>query len=506
MIGILAIYRYAAMVMPAAVQPEERRGQPIFACLSIDGDRKRQAMMINSRTIYRLSWLFVLSVAAIIFITSTIYTLLAWPTNDDICRATIRVHSIGDVFGYAHYLYMTWTGRWLAMGLYAAFIPSLGIATWHYTAVLIALQLGWVAIFYGAVHLGFEDALSVIRKLGITALITCVFWAGMTAPLDNWYWLMGTFEYVVPLGLAAIGVWLLTKDSFRNAVIAAAIGILIGGFNEFVAIIYVVMIGTWGLIAFLSGYRRQAGRLAVALAGAIAGFLINYLAPGTSARAHTQFGDGSSSIVLLIKSFMKLDHSPISWFIDPRLWALTAFALLSNRFRSLRPSWCKPHIPLFLWIPLVCLITTMAAYLAVQFAQGSLAPKRALNTIYAVFIIGWLLGLINFASYYKLKPLPAGDALVHARAFMLFLLGVGLLLSNNTENAMGDMSYTLNVWRPAKVELFTGTAHDVALDKALRYPRLYAFEALTTDLDGFGRCYTTLLGKHLYLIDSGRTY
>jgi hypothetical protein len=449
------------------------------------------------------------------FLLNAAYTAMAWPVLDEICRATISIHSFGDVLASVQQAYLIWTGRWLSMAIYASIVPFLGITTFGYTLALALLQAIWFAIFYGAVSfaLGRIGVGRGIKAL-FAATLTVTFWAGMALPLENWYWLSGTVEYVLPLAVLLIGLRSLASRQIEVSLTACGCGIIVGGLNELGAMLYVVIIGLW-LVAALA-YREKGSvfprGLLIVLLFAGGGFLINYLAPGNALRAASEFPDGKD-IAVAAKSLMQISHSPLGWLLDKSLWVLTAMALTTPTILACRPKWSTSKAPLFVLIPLICLIATSLAYLAIYYVQGSEPPKRAINLMYALFMISWMLGVVDFTSRFNIRIglLPHQGQTVRALATLIF--GLCLIMSPVTEAALGDLSYTYHIWRAAKLELFNGRSRQVAIDRDLRQPKLYVVETLIGENHGryriksdFGQCYRRLLGKTLYPVASGAKY
>ncbi|HLY27585.1 MAG TPA: hypothetical protein VKQ72_14670 [Aggregatilineales bacterium] len=202
-----------------------------------------------------------LSLPLLIYLAATFF---ARYVADDFCHFE-TVNSIG-VLNFVAQFYQTWTGSW-------AFVFGLGISKFLPVWVpAYAVLLVWIVVL-----IGFTRRWNPIFGL---ALLVATF-ATIPDVISTTYIQAGLLKYSAPLVGVCLEAWLLAAfpdtawayAAFAlTAIIAAALGDIIG-------IVQII-----ALICLMINFPKYRNRLGITFIAAIVGFLIVYLAPGTSGR------------------------------------------------------------------------------------------------------------------------------------------------------------------------------------------------------------------------------
>ncbi len=447
-----------------------------------DGSEELVALRIGSMV-------FIGLMAAIIVVLNIYYDVIAIPRSDEICRTIMPIHSIGDVVDVVRWNYANWTGRWLGMGIYAAYLPFIDVTGFAYAAGLIILQALWIWAAFVTVRATFNAGVKESWTIALLAIL--VFWTGMKLPLDNWFWYTGSFEYIVPMALGIVSlIAMLRRPGAAAWCLAALSGIMIGGINELIAMVYIIAIAVLiGLIAVFEIIdRRHIRAISLVLVFAVIGLLLNTIAPGNAVRMQAPEYNGHGDFAVFIRSFLQLQRTPFMWLLDMRLWSLGVVALLSKRFHGFRPDWALRFKGRNLDLALLASAFLIAAtgYFAVYFATGSQPPRRVINTLYFVFLLGSMIGLLLLTMRVDLTRIEDATR-IKLRTVALAVFAATLLLSPVTEAAIGELSYSHSVWRPAFNHRFDKNT-TIVIDREARDLSLYFPDKVTP-------CYAGLTGS-----------
>ena len=401
---------------------------------------------------------------SIVTVLATIYAFVATATADDFCRANLPT-TPGAWLSVIIKNYHVWSGRWAVHGLYALTFPYLNVTSINYNLLIFLSAACWMAIFFCFIHVAFRGKLPLAQKLIFTALICCVYWAGMPDPGETWYWLTGSVEYQLPLLLIALSLAVLSSKWATESVFAVRLGafligtllaVLVTGLNEFIALFLLGALAIATALALVRGRPMLAASYAGVLVVTAAATAFNLTAPGTAVRAGLDFPNRYNLVFGVKTALLDPTATPLRWLSDARLLSLTFLLLTSPWFARLTPTWLLWPLPgpkaLVRWsvvVPVAALAAVCLGTFAVAYAQGLVLPGRILNVIYAVFIVGWL------ASMATLAPLAAANAASPnglTRAIQIaagVMLAVTLLAAPNTLNAATALPHVLLKWRPA---------------------------------------------------------
>lgn len=449
------------------------------------------------KTISRMQFTKWLLVSTILFVgaLSLGFTFFAVPLADDFCRAAWP-EQWQAALEKAQHAHLTWTGRWAAVLIYALVFPHIPMTSAAYPLLLTQSGVIWFAIFYISLHIFYGKSLPAARKAIYSIILCAVYWTGMPHPGDTWYWLTGTVEWQVPMLLFALAMLVLTgsRISFGGplerlvtTLIGAALGFLVTGFNELCGLL---LLGTLTVGTFLAFIRRRPDMAAIYLFAAIvaaAGFMITVGAPGNTLRIASDFPNSHDPIFAIRALIVPGLNSPVEWLGDARLLALSLLLLTSRTFVNEQPAWTKWKLPLpsplssmTAFVPLVGFTAVTAGVLAVAYAQGSNLPPRALNTLYAVLLIGWIAALIPLGQILRNDISRQSEFVRGANMFAAIIFPITLLIAPNTLRAAFDLPDVVSHWHPSVIsrdaeirQLLLDGNQDITVEPLAPLPKLY---------------------------------
>jgi hypothetical protein len=359
--------------------------------------------------------------------------------------------------------YANWTGRWAGQAIYALTFPHIGITSFSYNLLITLSAPLWFAVFYCFLHILFRRSLDWKEKALFAALLTTIYWVGMPAVGETWYWLTGSVEYQLPFLLMAISLLALTSEWVTGRLLGPKLGavalscvlaLLITGLNELVGLL---LLGCLAVAAFLAFSRKRldlAAIYGVVLLVVIGGILFNLGAPGNAIRIAEDFPNGSNP-KFAVRALVDPDTSPIRWLGDARLLCLSALLITSTRFLRLRPEWTSWKLPLpgplssmAVMTPLIGLAAVLAAMFTVSFAQGTEPPARVTNLIYAALIVGWIAALVPIGRVAGSDSETPGTLLRGINTGAALLLPALLVIAPTTLRAAADLPAIATQWRP----------------------------------------------------------
>jgi hypothetical protein len=423
------------------------------------------------------------------------FTLFSGPLADDFCRAAWPDEWQGALEKVRH-TYLTWTGRWAAVSIYAFVFPHIPMTSATYPLLMVQSGVIWFTIFYISLHIFYGNTLSEARKAIFSSILCAVYWTGMPHPGDTWYWLTGTVEWQIPMLLFALSMLVLTGSRIRSggrlervtaSFIGAGLGFLVTGFNELCGLL---LLGTCTIATLLAFIRRRPDMAAIYLFAGIvaaAGVLITVGAPGNTLRIASDFPNSHDPIFAIRTLIVPGLNSPIEWLGDARLLALSLFLLTSLTFVNAQPEWTKWQLPLpspfssmAAFVPLVGFTAVAAGLLAVAYAQGSNLPQRALNILYAVLLVGWIAALIPLGQIVRKDIYRQGEFVRGAHMFAAIAFPITLLIAPNTLRAAYDLPDVVSRWHPSVIsrdteirQLLLDGNQDIIIESTAPLPKLY---------------------------------
>lgn len=375
------------------------------------------------------------------------------PIADDFCRASVVAESHWVIPPFLPFLqrpgivqitiltYLNWSGRWAGVGVETLLLSTTtlpGAYPWL-VFMLIATQC---MLLYFAIWVFVVDAR---LALYLSAVIASVYWANMPGPQDSIFWIPGAVESQLPLTLGSLLFALplsrrptSTKQSTRLATIAASVlGFVTPAFHELAGGVLVLALSVITAMAFLSKSSQRKMWLMVWTASAI-GLLVVFVAPGNSYRMAT-IPNRANYLATIKGSWGIMKDYVLPWCLDFKHWLLALLLWLDPRVASLRnklsglSSFRAIGGFLLVWISLI-----MIAIGAVYWNIGEQPPRRTMNLIYGMFLIGWVA-----LAFLVTRPTPSFSFHPAHRAATLsaalFLLSALVATSNNTVLSIGDI-------------------------------------------------------------------
>ena len=448
----------------------------------------------------KIAFMFLWFVIFFVIALSLIYTLIAAPAADDFCRAVNPLEA-GNWLEYAANSYRTWTGRWVAAGIYGWAFPRLVIDSYHYTIILLLTWPIWVLSFYLICRLFYQNELSSSQCILLALIITTVFWAEMPAPGEVWYWATGMVEYQLPFLILVLGASTMATLSASGVSTArriaafagaAVLGGLIGGLNELMAV-YFMGFGSLCLTVML--LRRRFGAalmLGALLILAFIGFYVSVSAPGNAIRRATDFPNSMQPLYVARAFVADLKDSLLAWLVSPMVWALAILILAKHDLRRCLALNTAREAPRRAWInnlPVIVSVSLLAELLGrsiVAAGQGIMLPGRVSDLLFAIFLstlLAVLPALARALSGTRLAPTTWHPIVGRLAAIVL---AVSLVSAPNTSDGITDFRDTIKEYAP-KIALrrmqmqSESAASAVKLRKLNFKPRLYFSSELNED-------------------------
>jgi len=313
----------------------------------------------------------------------------------------------------------------------------------------------------------------------------------MPSTAEGFYWVTGAFTNETGSALFLILLSVLISANRPEAggrtasqiPAACLLALAIAGTNETLLIVALFVLA--GGLALQLHFRQAAWRLWCAVFATFCiGAVVAVLAPGNIARAGTLhhqpaiLSAGAHSVLSAVQFIQKSAMSPALIAVTIFLVAAhrphrAAFLIRTARLRS------YSGIVLLLWLGLVS-----AAFFPAYLTTGILPPSRAMNTIYLVFLAGWLLLVLGIAEYVSERvsiPVARKAQLGWAAA----VLPVSLLMTPNYLRAVQDLdgsapSYAMQIDR--RVDFFRlARGQHVTVPTLESLPRSISFDDVTYD-------------------------
>lgn len=346
------------------------------------------------------------------------HTHTAVPHGDDFCYG-IKVDEHG-VLGAVWNEYMQWGGRFSSAMLVSLAMQDATLIT-HYV---------WIIPLFILIAIGFSVRL-FLRVLGITSVpITLALYVAVVASISWWesiLWLTGGITYGLSFALflfllgVEIKVFISQEGSHLSLIKGLLLGLLsivLAGFNEVVAVSYLVFLA----LCLIGLIYRRADKSAIQVFGwlffcALIGLLIVKFAPGNDVRM--TFLSKQMIVTSLIKSFLLFFDQCMVPMIISSLLFISVFHLF--RFSNVSMIGNTNIRPLVLFIPL----SIMAAIFVRMYTGGSMGPLRAQSMD---FLLSTIEGLLIALLLYKPNISSASGIEKIAKDSISFVLALSLIL------------------------------------------------------------------------------
>ena len=272
-----------------------------------------------------------------------VLAVFARPSADDFIYAA-RTHAVVQQYGLDLarllraawdtnvYYYENWQGLYVS-GFTLAFQPAI-FGNKYYGVTLVCVLLPLFFCLYGLARCVVLRLDPAQRRLpwALALLLTFAFIEGMPAPVEGLYWFNGAMNYLPYFSLAVLNAGLAfalcfadklpTRRKFFYAAAGCVCSLVIGGGHQVAGLLNMLVLL---LAAALCAVRRRNFWQAPALAAAMAGLLLNVLAPGTQVRTAGFAGAGFAEAV--VKSFILAAMEWIRWLDVPLLCLLALLVL-----------------------------------------------------------------------------------------------------------------------------------------------------------------------------------
>jgi hypothetical protein len=264
------------------------------------------------------------------------FSLSFWagPVADDFCfAATHRTW-----LQYMVHMYQHWTGRWLAMALYAGIWPRIGITSASYPALLAVLWASLLASLFVLMRLVWGPGLTVAGSAAGALVLAALFLSGMPSPGESMYWLAGGTQYTLTISLSIFAVAALARAAgsphghWRSLSWSALGLVLVGavtGLNEVAALTLLLVLFAIGTLARAEGAPSAAPWRTAVLVAAL-GCLVTVVAPGNAVRLDKDFAGGAVSALRVSDAARaQIASYLVPWLMDIRLVLASVLVLTS---------------------------------------------------------------------------------------------------------------------------------------------------------------------------------
>jgi len=365
----------------------------------------------------------------------------AVPLADDFCYAATR----RTWPQYMVHMYQHWSGRWLAMALYAAIWPRVDITSAQYPALLAVLWASLLTSLFVLMRLVWGPGLTVARSAAGALVLAALFLSGMPSPGESMYWLAGGTQYTLTIALSIFGVAALERaaksprgswQSLSWSVLGLVLVGAVTGLNEVAALTLLLVLLAIGTLAHVGGTPSAARWKAAVLVAAL-GCVVTVVAPGNAVRLAKDYAGGAVSALRVSNAATaQIGSYLLPWLTDIHL-VLASVLVLASPWLGV-PPWAQGGSRVRLVaVPAVAAVAVLIPFLLMTLKIGAVGPPRLYNYAYGVFLVGWLVSLAAWSD--RLRLSPSGGAGV-VRAIAAALLVLSLLSASNTLGYLADLT------------------------------------------------------------------
>jgi len=234
----------------------------------------------------------------------------------------------------------------------------------------------------------------------------------MPKPSASLYWADGAFQYQVGsiFGLLSIAALLKMYRGHRTGWFTVMSCVLVFAGVGASEIIMVALSGTVGLMFLQRVFvarKDRAAWLAVLLVTALSCALVVF-SPGNEVRLALQPAERQQIWFSIARALFYGTGTIVGWARDPGFWLLTIFFVpLALRLTYLErarqdASWMR-----FGFILLLLVSQVWVSFFVTWWGSATSPAARTLNTVYLVFLAGWLVALLELvAVLIRYRPLP----------------------------------------------------------------------------------------------------
>lgn len=424
-----------------------------------------------------------------------VLAVFARPSADDFIYAA-RTHAVVQQYGLDLprllraawdtnvYYYKNWQGLYVS-GFTLAFQPAI-FGNRYYGVTLVYVLLPLFFCLYGLARCVVLRLDPAQRRLpwALALLLTFAFIEGMPAPVEGLYWFNGAMNYLPYFSLAVLNAGLAfalcfadklpTRRKFFYAAAGCVCSLFIGGGHQVAGLLNVLVLL---LAAALCAVRRRNFWQVPALAAAMAGLLLNVLAPGTQVRTAGFAGAGFAEAV--VKSFILAAMEWIRWLDVPLLCLLALLVL--PLLHLTRSSVLSDRVFRHPWLSAAVTFVLMWAMIFLpSYTMGGIGAGRLLNVVWMTFVLGLAATeflLLGWLERVRGVSLHGAEQFCRRQARRLPLLAAAMLLCMA---CIG--SHTVKEGQDSYFATSLEAAYELANGSARRYAdALDAREALLND-------------------------
>jgi len=324
----------------------------------------------------------------------------AHPSADDFCYAT--VFRSGSFWAGVIGDYLGWKGRYTAIFVTALFHRSGDMTVLYHWPLLLMMALLLVSLYVFTRTL-FESGGSRASAVLAALALAVYYMATMPKPAAALYWADGAFQYQVGgiFGLLSAAALLKLCRGRRTLLFSALSCVLVFTGVGASEIIMVALSGTVGLM-FLQRVcvaRQDRGPwVAVLLVTALSCALVVF-SPGNEVRLALQPPERQQIWFSISRALFYGTATMTDWLREPGLWLLTVFFVpLVLRLTYLKrvrqeASWMR-----FGFILLLVASQVWVSFFVTWWGSATSPAARTLNTVYLVFLAGWLVALLELVA------------------------------------------------------------------------------------------------------------
>jgi hypothetical protein len=382
-------------------------------------------------------WASLVICLALVFVPTLVLIYFARPLGDDYCFAGNARHM--GFFGALHYQYFHWQGRWFGSALSFLTYSIFNLQKCYRPGLYLILFL-LVLIPIRLMGLLFPK-LSLWTRVVFSLCMLGFYFAQMPEQFQVLYWLTGAIENHLTILLLILAMTFIfpgqsTATMGWTSIVSFGLifAVLVGGHELYGLICTIVLAaGTYVLFQVRSPSRLLWAGCTI---GGMVGLAVVILAPGNAVRmaALPQHGKIGPTIRATVADVTVLKDAVNS----AGLVLATALFLRHPQVSGTRPDWLILRLKRPMTFAIVVFVACVACLMvAPAWAQGAVAPGRALDASFLIFLLGWFVcAVIAHAVLCGDRAMPAPSAQVTTLLTVLFC--VTLLAGPYTGRSVND--------------------------------------------------------------------
>lgn len=426
---------------------------------------------------------------------------------DDYCFAYMT-RDYGFWAGQKFY-YDGWSGRYFTNMLFHA--TPLAYGHFWFVKVMPFIILGFM--LHANYHFWKEIFPNFSTKihLGITLTFNALFILQMPSLVDEFYWYTSVFIFpisMVYLQYLVVVILRFYQVKYQNikhliGILACVLVFFIIGSNEMMMLFLLCFLGA--VFGYLLLFEHQFNPLflCLILVGIGSACLVVF-SPGNTVRMN---GDGMLDAGLdraLLSTLQSMINENLHWvFSFPLLVFTLILGFFLTKYQGNFPKFFQVNIfiSLLIWVGLMAVMFFM-----IHYGNNMGVPGRVANSIYEIFLLGWIFHLILLQEKWKVfdKIYPIKQSSLSL--ISISLLGACFIFSTNMKTAYKELlkgtakGYDQEML--ARYEYIRTAKSDTIYIAPLKHKptTLYFDEIKNTEKHLWNRCYATYFGKKVIIL------